>query len=71
MNLLPVYGPNTKQWLIYDEDQDIYLDPPSEVLDKLKEDYPNDMEAQENALYKIIEEFPSWLYEYKVKDIEI
>ena len=33
---LPVYGPNTHQWWVYDEEKDVYIDPPAVVLDKVK-----------------------------------
>ena len=33
---LPVYGPNSKQWWVYDELKDVYIDPPAVVLKKVR-----------------------------------
>ena len=32
---LPVFGPNSKQWWVYDECEDVYIDPPKAVLDRI------------------------------------
>ena len=32
---LPVFGPNSKQWWVYDECEDVYIDPPKVVLDRM------------------------------------
>ena len=32
---LPVFGPNSKQWWVYDECEDVYIDPPAVVLDRV------------------------------------
>ena len=32
---LPVFGPNSKQWWVYDECEDVYIDPPAAVLDRM------------------------------------
>ena len=33
---LPVYGPNSKQWWVYDKCEDVYIDPPKVVLDRVE-----------------------------------
>ena len=33
---LPVFGPNSKQWWVYDECEDVYIDPPKVVLDRVE-----------------------------------
>lgn len=33
---LPVFGPNSKQWWVYDECEDVYIDPPAAVLDRIE-----------------------------------
>lgn len=55
-----VLGFNTKQWQIYSNTYDVYIDPPTEILDELREDYDTE-EKQEAHLRKIIERKPSWL----------
>jgi hypothetical protein len=37
MRYLAVLGFNTKQWWVYDNEVDIYIDPPIEVLNELEE----------------------------------
>lgn len=37
MRYLAVLGFNTKQWWVYDNEVDIYIDPPIEVLNELDE----------------------------------
>ncbi len=34
-----LYGPNTKQLWIYDNEQDAFIDPPKEVLDEIEEKF--------------------------------
>ena len=51
-------GFNTKQLWVYDEENDVYIDPPAEVLDAL----PEDQEEAEKELARIAnEENPDWL----------
>lgn len=55
----PVLGFNSKQWYVYADDLDVYVDPPIVVLDEIeKYEYPD---GQENQLAKIIAEDPDWL----------
>lgn len=37
MRYLAIIGFNTKQWWVYDNEVDIYIDPPIEVLNELDE----------------------------------
>lgn len=37
MRYLVILGFNTKQWWVYDNEVDIYIDPPIEVLNELDE----------------------------------
>lgn len=32
---LPMFSPNSKQWWVYDECEDVYIDPPAAVLDRV------------------------------------
>jgi len=67
-----VLGFNSKQWWIYSNTYDVYIDPPSEVLNAIEE-YSSD--EQEEALDKIIETIPDWLYDvdywYDAEEYEI
>lgn len=73
------YGPNTKQWWIYDEEHDTYIDPPLEVLNKIDEngDYStaDGMDAMRDKLEDMCnKERPSWLFDKDYiydSDIEI
>ena len=62
-----VMGVNTKQWWIYDNENDSYIDPPIDVLEELNED-------EERCMEKINKEEPDWLHdgnEYFDEDFEI
>ena len=48
-----VLGFNTKQWLAYDNEKDEYCDPPTEVLDKIK-NYSDDVDKQEDFFNEIL-----------------
>lgn len=37
MRYLAIIGFNTKQWWVYDEETNMYIDPPIEVLNELDE----------------------------------
>ncbi len=77
-------GPNTKQFWLYDNENDTYIDPPLEVLEEIdKIAYPENGEttadtisAAENRLEEIAnaEDEPDWLhdgYEYDAEELEI
>ena len=52
-----VFGFNTKQWWVYDEDDDIYIDPPISVLRKIKTQN-NNHEIEQKRLEKIANKSP-------------
>ncbi len=55
---MALLGFNTKQLWLYDEENDVYIDPPAEVLDSL----PEDQDEAETELARIAnEENPDWL----------
>ena len=49
---LPVFGPNSKQLWVYDEVEDVYIDPPADVLDYIDE-HAADIEASEEMLLEM------------------
>ncbi len=63
------FGPNTKQFWVYDSDRDAYIDPPREVLDKMEEilekgDYSEDAYNEAETYLKDIlnvENPPNWI----------
>ena len=57
MRYEPALGFNTKQWWVYDNDKQVWIDPPTEVLDSL----PRDVDKAEDMLYDILELEPDWL----------
>ena len=69
-----VLGFNTKQWWVYSNMHDVYIDPPKEVLDSLP-DWREDRDKSEKAFQKIIDTDPDWLYDkaywYSGEDTEI
>ena len=77
------FGFNTKQWWLYDNEDDTYVDPPTEVLDELdKIQYKDGVETTESIdaardrLEEIAnEESPDWLndedYIYPAEETEI
>lgn len=66
-----LFGPNTKQFWIYDSENDTYIDPPTEVLEKLDEIRYKDgkvtadsISAAETELERIAnDEQPDWLHD--------
>lgn len=69
-----VLGFNSKQWWVYSNMHDVYIDPPKEVLDSLP-DWREDRDKSEKAFQKIIDTDPDWLYNkdywYSGDDTEI
>ena len=55
----PAFGPNTKQWWLYDRETNEMCDPPIEVLNKVRE---INFDKQEEELQKIVNQNPNWLY---------
>ena len=76
-------GPNTKQWWLYDNDNDTYVDPPTEVLNEIEEiqfadgkETVESIDAARDRLEEIAnKEQPDWLndepYIYPAEDFEI
>ena len=66
-----VLGFNTKQWWAYDNEEDVYCDPPTEVLEQIKA-HSSDVNEQEEFFNSILAEEPDWLAdeEYKYDEIE-
>lgn len=62
MRYFAVFGFNTKQWWVYDEEKDVYIDPPVVVLERLKN---LDVEKAESLLTEIANEkpYPEWLFD--------
>lgn len=54
-----VLGPNSKQWWIYSNRFDVWIDPPKEVLSKLSKD----QEEAEKELYALVKTLPNWLFD--------
>lgn len=59
---------NTKQWLVYSEDYDVYIEPPLDVLNKInkysEENYIfQGNKFEEEMLTNEVLTNPSWLYE--------
>lgn len=65
-------SPNSNQWWVYDNERDVYIDPPADILKSLKE-YSEQMAEQEKLFTKIVNESPAWLFDndYTYADIEI
>lgn len=72
MEYIVIHGPNTKQWWVYNEEEDFYIDPPSEVLNQV-EAFSSDINEQEEYFQNIVDENPSWLYDedYYYEDVEL
>ncbi len=75
---LALAGPNTNQVWVYDEELDVYIDPPISVLkeiDSYASNYENYLEVSTNKLQEIVDAEcpPDWLYdkEYHYGNIEI
>lgn len=80
---LILLGSNTRQWWIYDEVHDAYIDPPADVLKEIQDDrsfnrgvngiLKDAFVKEEAALRRIVSEDPDWLkdIDYWYFDIEI
>ena len=55
-----IMGFNTKQWWAYDNENDLYIDPPLDVLNEIKA-HSNDYNEQESYFLNIINKNPDWL----------
>ena len=55
-----VLGCNTKQWWAYDNKTDEFCDPPTVILNKIR-DHSNDIDEQRNFFDTILSQEPDWL----------
>lgn len=62
MRCLAVLGFNTKQWWVYDESADIFIDPPIEVLDELDE-LQQDEAGERLTQIANADPAPDWLFD--------
>lgn len=73
---MAVAGFNSKQVWVYDNEHDVYIDPPKCVLDEIeaKAGYRN-FDEQERLMEEIIATNPEWLqdemYTYDAEKVEI
>jgi len=71
-----VVGPNTKQLWVYDEENEMFIDPPKETLEEIdgKTKY-GDWSEKERLLDEIIQTNPDWLqdtdYSYPEYSLDI
>lgn len=57
-----VIGFNTKQVWVYDNDEDVYIDPPIEVLKQIT-NWRDDPDAATREMIEIANKHPNWLDE--------
>ena len=57
-----VIGFNTKQIWVYDNEEDVYIDPPTDVLNSLP-DWREDPDAATSEMEEIANKHPDWLDE--------
>lgn len=66
-----ILGFNTKQWWVYDNEEDTYIDPPSSVLESLSDETG----IAEEQLNNLLVHEPDWLndedYIYAAEETEI
>ena len=53
-------GPNTKQLWVYDNELDVFIDPPAAVLDKCDE-AGGDWDDKQARLEEMLKDNPKWL----------
>lgn len=65
-----LFGPNTKQFWLYDNVNDTYIDPPISVLEELdkirfrgKEETADNFAEAERRLVELANENPDWLHD--------
>ena len=72
-NYEAVYGFNSKQWWVYDNDKDVYIDVPTDVLNELQE-HSNDI-CEQQCYFEdyILVNVPKWLEDkdHWYDDVEI
>ena len=57
-----VIGFNTKQMWVYDNDEDVFIDPPIDVLNSLT-NWRDDPDAATREMIEIANKHPDWLDE--------
>lgn len=62
MRYLAVLGFNTKQWWVYDEETNMYIDPPIEVLNELDELQQDEAEERLTQIANT-NPTPDWLFD--------
>lgn len=62
MRYLAILGFNTKQWWVYDEETNMYIDPPIEVLDELDELQQDEAEERLTQIANA-DPTPDWLFD--------
>lgn len=62
MRYLALIGFNTKQWWVYDEETNMYIDPPIEVLDELDELQQDEAEERLTQIANA-NPTPDWLFD--------
>lgn len=62
MRYLAVLGFNTKQWWVYDESKDVFIDPPIEVLNELDELQQDEAEERLTQIANA-DPTPDWLFD--------
>ena len=67
---LPILSPDTNEFILYDDDNDIYINPPDDVLTEINAiRYASGTETEESIakassrLVEIASEEPDWLYD--------
>ena len=70
-------GPNTKQFWLYDSENDTYIDPPLDVLNEIEkirwkdgEETADRIDAAEDRLVELANENPDWLHDGNEYDAE-
>lgn len=66
----PVFGFNTKQWWAYDNETDEWCDPPTDVLNDIKN---CSNLSEEEYFQNLLDENPDWLYDegYRYKESKV
>lgn len=72
---MAVTGFNSKQVWVYDNEHDVYIDPPKSVLDEIESKAGYNFDEQERLMEDIIKTNPDWLqdeaYTYDGETTEI
>ncbi len=76
---MALLGPNTKQFWLYDEENDTYIDPPANILERADEiafangETADSIDAAESYLEELAEKELDWLHdgnEYDADELE-